>query len=178
MNRAEEVQNNSHDLEENFQLNSGPQNSQTSQQDENQVSKQEVSIVLETNTSNRSVDILVTQRVSRHVSERFLVSFGSWNTISSILGQLEFFRLQALCKYMYQTCISRSQPRLQIFTSDFFAMTCGFLADFQNSIILCKKGQREEKWTLFRDDRINLWSKQTIFVRNNLFVFGRDGPSI
>ena len=59
-NKANEVQNNSLYLEENFLLNFDPQNSQNSQPENTQVGKQEISKALETYTSKCSFDIVIT----------------------------------------------------------------------------------------------------------------------
>ena len=43
-----------------------------------------------------------------------MVSYGAWNMLAALLGAREFLRLQALCKYAYDTSISRSLPAIYI----------------------------------------------------------------
>ena len=46
--------------------------------------------------------------ISGEFTERFMVSFGSWNEMANMLGQLEFSKLQALSRQAYSTYVPRA----------------------------------------------------------------------
>ena len=110
-------------------------------------------------------------KISRQVSDRFMFSFGSWNMLETLLGNMEFLSLQALNRFTYKTSISRTQTRW--FTKLGFAFT--FSVNDRHCVLY--QDSLSQEWRVFDDKSLKgLVKSPKIFVNGAFFAIGETSP--